>query len=569
MNQDNFADVIVSSVMYERGALQEGAVFVFHGSASGIADTSAPLANTIIDSNQSGSMFGSSLAAGILGGNDTFPDLVVGAKLYDQGQTDEGAVFVFRGTATGIASGNASTAVARLESNLAGAFFGTSVAILPRINNDAFGDIAVGAPGFESPMIPDNTKIIIKAGTTATENLPNTFETDEGVVFIFHGTSALASFNNATPATASTVLQGNGAGTNVGVSIASAGDVNRDGFTDLVIGAPGLELRSPDLTGASVEGDEGNAFVFHGRSGGIPSNTVDLSTPLTLAKAQTWEATSLLPAIANTTIDANSFQVSMGATVAGIGDLNGDGFDDIEVSAPRFGRPEDGPSYEGRVYGFLGSATGVGPSATQISRPVNVSGSRFTISQIVLGLSGNSPANADFSIKGNQLFASLGEAVAAGDVNGDGVSDLIVASQFYSAGQDHEGAVFVYLGIPSGSGGGTGAGVSRPSDLDADGIADRVDNCIFAANPSQLDADGDGCGNACDADVDQSGSVTVADASAITRCYGKRVLAQGGPRVDPTCEESDLNGSGSVTSADLGILRRQLGLPPGPGANCR
>ncbi len=45
------------------------------------------------------------------------------------------------------------------------------------------------------------------------------------------------------------------------------------------------------------------------------------------------------------------------------------------------------------------------------------------------------------------------------------------------------------------------------ADLDDDGIEDEFDNCLEAMNPAQDDTDGDDCGNLCDADYDDSGTV--------------------------------------------------------------
>ena len=51
------------------------------------------------------------------------------------------------------------------------------------------------------------------------------------------------------------------------------------------------------------------------------------------------------------------------------------------------------------------------------------------------------------------------------------------------------------------------AGTSLAADSDGDGVDDAADNCIEDPNASQVDADGDGCGNACDADFSQDGTV--------------------------------------------------------------
>jgi hypothetical protein len=102
--------------------------------------------------------------------------------------------------------------------------------------------------------------------------------------------------------------------------------------------------------------------------------------------------------------------------------------------------------------------------------------------------------------------------------------------------------------------------VSWAADQDQDGVSDATDNCTVSANPSQLDANADGIGNFCDADLNDSGLVTTAD-FAIQRLQLGQAAGSG-----PTAAAADLNGSGFVTTADFGILRGRLGTAPGPYA---
>ena len=95
-------------------------------------------------------------------------------------------------------------------------------------------------------------------------------------------------------------------------------------------------------------------------------------------------------------------------------------------------------------------------------------------------------------------------------------------------------------------------------DADRDGVFDGQDNCSADANASQLDADGDGYGNICDPDLNNSGFVTTADFGIMLALLGQSATSS------PAAAAADLNGSGVVTATDFGILRNRLSTVPGP-----
>ncbi len=97
-----------------------------------------------------------------------------------------------------------------------------------------------------------------------------------------------------------------------------------------------------------------------------------------------------------------------------------------------------------------------------------------------------------------------------------------------------------------------------PMDIDADGVPDLSDNCVLVANPTQLDTDTDGYGNICDADLNNSGTVTTADFGLLRSVLGQPAS------FNATAAAADMNGSGTVTTADFGLRRARLGTPPGP-----
>lgn len=100
----------------------------------------------MLESNQASANFGWSVSGAGDINADGFDDIIVGAQNYDNGNTNEGAAFIYHGSATGI-NGIANII---LEINSTNAAFGTSVSDAGDINNDGFDDIIVGAPDYNS-----------------------------------------------------------------------------------------------------------------------------------------------------------------------------------------------------------------------------------------------------------------------------------------------------------------------------------------------------------------------------------------------------------------------------------
>ena len=106
------------------------------------------------------------------------------------------------------------------------------------------------------------------------------------------------------------------------------------------------------------------------------------------------------------------------------GDINGDGYADIVIGAPDY---DSGQTDEGKAFVWHGSSNGVNN-----------------------GINGN-PTNAAWSNEVDQDGAFFGLSVStAGDVNGDGFSDVIIGAPYYTNGQDAEGGSWVYLGSSTG-----------------------------------------------------------------------------------------------------------------------
>lgn len=99
------------------------------------------------------------------------------------------------------------------------------------------------------------------------------------------------------------------------------------------------------------------------------------------------------------------------------------------------------------------------------------------------------------------------------------------------------------------------SGTARAADRDGDGVDEAVDNCLEAPNPSQLDGDDDGFGNACDLDIDNDDLVNFRDLSEFKRRFLTR---------DPV---ADFTGDGIVNFLDLARFKAGFLKPPGPGAS--
>jgi subtilisin-like proprotein convertase family protein len=337
VNGDGYTDVIVGAYAYSNGQSFEGAAFVYHGSATGLSST----ADWTAESNQGGAYFGFSVStAGDVNG-DGYSDVIVGAYSYDNGQTDEGQALVYHGSAIGLSD----TANWTAESNQGGAGFGFSVSTTGDVNGDGYSDVMVGAWTYENG------------------------QANEGRAFVYHGSST------GLGASPTWTTEGNQGNANFGVSVSTVGDVNGDGYADVIVGAHGYE---------NGQFDEGAAFVYYGSAAG-PSATADWMVEGDLAGA------------------------FLGVSVSTAGDVNGDGYADVIVGAYQY-------DFVGASFVYYGSAAG--PSTT-----------------------------ADWTAEGNQGGAYFGFSVStAGDANGDGYADVIVGAFYYNGGQTQEGAAFAYYG---------------------------------------------------------------------------------------------------------------------------
>jgi hypothetical protein len=390
VNGDGFSDVIIGSQYYSNGQINEGAAFVYLGTANGINSTFS----TIIEGDQLFSELGNAVSTAGDVNADGYSDIIIGAHYYDNGEHVEGGALVFYGSSSGINS----SFFDLLEANQADAFFGQSVASAGDVNGDGFGDVIVGAQLYDNPEI------------------------DEGAAFVFLGS---ATGINLLP---STTLQSNQASALFGYSVAGAGDVNGDGFSDVIVGAYNY---------TNGQANEGVAFTFLGSLSGINPTYATL-------------------------LENNQTNAAYGYSVAGIGDVNGDGFSDIAIGSPKYSNSE---IEEGVVFVYNGSITGINATPT-------------------------------FTLEGNQNFAELGNSVGnAGDVNGDGYSDVIIGIHNFDNGQIDEGVIQLFYGSNTGlsianmssfesnqASSNMGRSVNSAGDVNGDGYADILTGAPFYDN---------------------------------------------------------------------------------------
>src|SRR5260221_95549 len=307
-----------------------------------------------------------------------------------------------------------------------------------------------GSNGFRiAGTPPDNLLAIAGAGDVNGDGFADliigsyTASNFDGVTYVVFGKAsgfaANLDFSNLTGSNGFKIL--GGPGDYAGALVASAGDVNGDGFDDVIIGAPGHTANGHWYSGA--------AYVVFGKASGF---------------AATLPASSLN--------GSNGFKIGL-YNVASAGDINGDGFADLVI---------------GDIYG-----SGSGGYASGISYVVFGKASGFSAALDYSHLNGSNGFQISGEAPGDFSGFSVG---SAGDVNGDGFDDLIIGAPNADPNGNASGSVYVVYRKASGfpanlslsdlNGGngfeiaGTGslnaAGLSLSSagDVNGDGTADLI-----------------------------------------------------------------------------------------------
>jgi hypothetical protein len=397
VNGDGYADIVIGAPTFDTVREDEGRAFVYYGGPAGLS-TGQP--DWALESGQAGAEFGTSVGtAGDVNG-DGYADLVVGAPYYDDGQADEGRAFLFYGSALGAPTPEDWTAAGEPFVEYSWDWFGKSVSTAGDVNGDGYGDVIVGAPSYDGGL--DN----------------------QGRVHLFLGSvSGLST-------TAHWIVTGEREAGWFGVSAGTAGDVNGDGYSDVIVGEAGRPIGNDQV--------KGRAYIYYGAPSG-PETT------------PAWW------------VQDDQVGTLFGRVVSTAGDVNGDGYADIVIGAPDSDATQENV---GQATLYLGSSSGLGASPAWTARGTqanahfgrsvgtagDINGDGY--SEVIVGAPGvgyygrevngralvyhGSPsglsASADWTVQHDQASALFGtSAGAAGDVNGDGYADVIVGAPGYNA----------------------------------------------------------------------------------------------------------------------------------------
>lgn len=284
LNGDGYSDILVGSLIYSGVETKVGRAQLWYGGPDG------PAAEP--DWEHVGDQFlglvgsGVNMEADING--DGYNEIFVAGKNYDSGEEDEGKVWMWNGSAAGPVGPTWT-----FESDDPGAIMGYPVNYAGDVNGDGYDDVTFGAAGYTNTLSEQGTAVVFFGGPAGLADEPD---------WQVYGEKKKDSFGHWTD---------------------GAGDVNGDGFDDIIVSAIWHESDS-------TEYNEGAAYVYLGGPAG-PSTTYVWKTQ-------------------NNQMDAN-----YGYCVAGAGDVNGDGYDEVIVGSKYWTNPE---YKEGASYVFWGSPSG-------------------------------------------------------------------------------------------------------------------------------------------------------------------------------------------------------------------
>ncbi|MGD1916425.1 MAG: GC-type dockerin domain-anchored protein [Phycisphaerales bacterium] len=454
VNGDGIDDLIIGAPRADPGGLTNaGSSFVVFG-RDGASGATFPAVMQLadldgengfrVDGAGENDNSGSAVAAAGDVNADGIDDLIIGAFDADpDGRTDAGSSYVIYGR--DVSSGTpfpATLSLAsidgtngfRLDGVSEGDYSGRSVAFAGDVNGDGLDDLIIGATGVgaDSRGNLGMSYVVFGRDSTLGEVFPAVFELAD-----IDGTNGFGAL-------------GVDISDESGDQVATAGDINGDGIDDVIIGAYKAEF-------ASFYTDAGSSFVVFGR---------DTTSGATFPPVLRLED---LDGVTGLRIDGVAFQDASGCSVAAAGDVDGDGIDDLIIgarTADPAGRFRAGASYV--VYG----------------RDV-ASGDTFPARLRLFDLDGVNGFRLGGAEDGDRSGFSVD---SAGDVNGDGMPDLIIGAPIARVGGVlNSGSSFIVFGRDVGS---------CDADIDGDGRLTLFDflefQNLFDAGDPIADFDGDG-----------------------------------------------------------------------------